>query len=139
MKNVFFNGPRALINFNDGFGGNNTIRYNLLLNAVRESGDHGPFNTWDRVPYITNIRDGKTSSITPGFNHIYKNFVLGTYQTLCAIDNDDGSAQYKTYNNFFVYGSLGLKSHVNGHTQQHYNNVYAWIVTLQQWTSKYIV
>ena len=36
--NIFFNGPRAGINFNDGFGGNSTITKNLLFNTCRESG-----------------------------------------------------------------------------------------------------
>ena len=43
-NNVFFNGPRAAVNFNDGFGGANMLRYNLLINAVRESGDHGMYS-----------------------------------------------------------------------------------------------
>ena len=33
--NVFFNGPRAGININDGFGGGNQIQNNLLFNFVR--------------------------------------------------------------------------------------------------------
>jgi hypothetical protein len=32
--NVFFNGPRAGINFNDGFGGGNLVRGNLVFNQV---------------------------------------------------------------------------------------------------------
>ena len=51
--NIFFNGPRAGINFNDGFGGGNVIRNNLLFNFCRETSDHGPFNSWDRQPYLT--------------------------------------------------------------------------------------
>ena len=51
-SNIFFNGPRAGINFNDGFGGNSTLRKNLLFNTCRESGDHGPFNSWDRQGMI---------------------------------------------------------------------------------------
>ena len=50
--NIFYNGPRAAINFNDGFGGNSVIEKNLLFNTCRESGDHGPINTWDRVYII---------------------------------------------------------------------------------------
>jgi hypothetical protein len=46
--NIFFNGPRAGINFNDGFGGGSNVTENLVLNTCRESGDHGPFNSWDR-------------------------------------------------------------------------------------------
>jgi hypothetical protein len=41
--NIFFNGPRAALNLNDGFGGGNLITRNVLLNTCRESGDHGPF------------------------------------------------------------------------------------------------
>jgi len=39
--NAAYNGPRALICFNDGFLGGDLVRNNLLFNAVRESGDHG--------------------------------------------------------------------------------------------------
>ena len=33
--NVFFSGPRAGMNFNDGFGGGNNVESNLLFNFVR--------------------------------------------------------------------------------------------------------
>jgi hypothetical protein len=42
--NVFFNGPRAGININDGFGGGHKISRNVGFNMVRETSDHGPFN-----------------------------------------------------------------------------------------------
>ena len=47
--NVFLNGPRSAVNLNDGYAGNDTIRGNLMLAFVKESADHGPINTWDRV------------------------------------------------------------------------------------------
>ena len=37
-ENLFFNGPRALINMNDGFGGGTVIYHNGLWNSCRESG-----------------------------------------------------------------------------------------------------
>ena len=40
-NNVFYNGPRALINFDDQFGGGNRLSRNLLLNSCRETADHG--------------------------------------------------------------------------------------------------
>ena len=46
--NLFFNGPRAAVNFNDGFGGSNEVSDNIMWNWCRESGDHGPINSWDR-------------------------------------------------------------------------------------------
>ena len=48
-NNIFYNGPRAAFNFNDGFGGGDDIAGNLLLNCVRESSDHGPWNSWSRT------------------------------------------------------------------------------------------
>ena len=39
--NIFYNGPRAGINFNDGFGGGSKVYKNLLFNTCRESSDHG--------------------------------------------------------------------------------------------------
>ena len=42
--NVCYNGPRAGININDGFGGGNLLRGNVVFNSVRETGDHGPYN-----------------------------------------------------------------------------------------------
>ena len=91
------------MNFNDGFGGGDIVEGNLLLNTCRESSDHGPFNSWDRVPYITTIRNGKPS-IVPKERTIRRNFVIGTYHSQEAFDTDDGSSYYKFYNNVMAYG-----------------------------------
>ena len=96
-----------------------------MTNCVRESGDHGPYNSWDRVPYITDIATGKPSVI-PAWRHIRHNFIVSVYSSQEAIDTDDGSAYYKTYENFFVYAANGLKSDFNGHDNRHYRNVYAY-------------
>lgn len=45
IDNVCYSGPRANINVNDGFGGGNLLKGNVLFNAVRETGDHGPYNS----------------------------------------------------------------------------------------------
>ena len=47
-NNVCHDGPRAGINFNDGFMGGDTLKENLIWAMVRETGDHGTFNSWDR-------------------------------------------------------------------------------------------
>jgi len=39
-NNVFMNGPRAGVNFNDGSAGGEVLEGNLIFNFVRESGDH---------------------------------------------------------------------------------------------------
>jgi len=135
--NVHFNGPRAGFNFNDGFGGADIIEHNLLANCVRESGDHGPWNSWDRIPYITDVpdtepdtlpptRDSKPSVI-PAWRHIRRNFIMSVYSSQEAIDTDDGSAYYQTYENFFAYAANGLKSDFNGHDNRHFRNVYGYV------------
>ena len=54
-RQVFFNGPRAAINFNDAFGGGDLVVGNLLFNHVRETVDHGTLNGWERGPYVSDI------------------------------------------------------------------------------------
>ena len=60
-RNVVFNGPRAGINLNDGFGGGTNISNNLIFNQCRESGDHGAMNSWDRTAYISDVKYGRPS------------------------------------------------------------------------------
>ena len=93
---------------------------------VRESKDHGPYNSWDRVPYITNLRYGRPS-IVPADRQIHHNFVIANYNSEGAIDTDDGSAYYRTHHNFFAYGANGLKSDFGGHDNHHVRNIYAYV------------
>ena len=121
--NVFFNGPRAGINFNDGFGGGNVVKNNLLFNFVRETLDHGTFNSWDRQPYVTTVKDGITPSINPAESYITQNFFLGNYHSLWPIDHDDGSCYYMDKSNVIVYG--GFKNFA-GHSKVAVNNLYIY-------------
>ena len=122
--NVFFNGPRAGINFNDGFGGGNLLQNNLMFNMVRETGDHGPFNSWDRQPYLTDVDQGPESpSLHPAENYITNNFFINNYHSTWPIDHDDGSCYYTDTYNFLVYG--GYKNYL-GHSKTVTNNVYVY-------------
>merc|ERR1712048_651355 len=123
--NVFFNGPRAGINFNDGFGGGDDVSRNIVFSTCRESGDHGPFNSWDRQPYLTTVRTGEPSMI-PGWREIHHNFMIDNYSPHSAVDNDDGSSYYHTHHNFLVYGVTGLKSDFGGHDNVHFGNLYGY-------------
>ena len=143
--NVHFNGPRAGVNFMDGMMGGDLMEGNLLANCVRESGDHGPFNSWDRIPYITNhglhrvFNKNNVTGDMPGhvlakgpsilsqYRTIRYNFILGVYNSQETIDNDDGSCHYLTHNNYFVYANKGLKSDFGGQWNHHYNNTYAYV------------
>ena len=48
-SNVFFNGPHAAVNFNDGFGGGDTVVGNLMFNWNRQTFAHGVINVWERL------------------------------------------------------------------------------------------
>ncbi len=62
------------------FGGGDEVFENLLVNTCRESSDHGPINSWDRVPYITDLRTGQPS-IIPAPRRVHHNFILATYNS----------------------------------------------------------
>mmetsp|Transcript_11963 Transcript_11963/g.27288 ORF Transcript_11963/g.27288 Transcript_11963/m.27288 type:complete len:891 (+) Transcript_11963:48-2720(+) len=124
--NVFFNGPRAGINANDGFGGGDVISHNLVFSTCRESGDHGPFNSWDRQPFLTTVRTGEPSMLM-AWREIHHNFFIDNYSPQEDVDNDDGSAYYRTHDNFLVYGGQGMKNDFGGHDNHHYNNTYAFV------------
>jgi len=122
QDNVCYNGPRAGINYNDGFGGNNRIRGNLVFNMVRETGDHGPYNSWDRQPYFSynGINDGYTkstcsncpagASIIKAPDFITKNLIINGYNGVWCTDHDDGSQFMNDTSNAMVWG--GCKNYL---------------------------
>ena len=112
-NNIMFNMPRAAINFNDGMGGGDIVEHNLLFNTCRESGDHGPINTWDRQPFLTLLRNG-TASFEPLKRTIAFNLIFANYGASQGVDNDDGSSWYHIKSNVF-YTSEGFKMDYGGH------------------------
>ena len=114
--NIVFNIPRAAVNINDGFGGGTDIRRNLLFNTCRESGDHGPFNSWDRIPYLVH------GSLQPRYNLIRHNFIFSNYGAGFGVDNDDTSSYYNITSNVFVGGG-GVKCDYDGHDKYFSENV----------------
>ena len=125
VANIAYNLPRAAVNFEDGFGGANTITSNLLYNTCRESSDHGAFNSWDRMPFVTMVADGKTPSSVPAFNDVHHNMIVANYAADGGcLDNDDGSAWYKIHDNVCLYG--GHKSDFDGHSKWSYENLHLY-------------
>ena len=107
-ENIMFNMPRAAINFNDMLGGGDVVTQNLIFNTCRESGDHGPINTWDRQPFLTTLRDGQTKSFNPIPREIQHNFIIANYGASQGVDNDDGSSWHHIHHNLF-YSAEGFK------------------------------
>ena len=120
-NNVFFNGPRAGINFNDGFGGHSNITENLIFNQCRESGDHGAMNSWDRTAYISDVKYGRPS-YTAAMNQVANNFIIANYGASQGFDTDDGSSWYDIHDNFFFMADA-WKMDYGGHDSKFMNNV----------------
>ena len=119
-ENVIYNGPRAGVNFNDGFAGEEVLEGNLIFNMVRETSDHGPFNSWDRQPFLYSKTDepGGELTLSPGTHQLRGNFVfntnfLGRSNGMYAIDHDGGSSQYNDTGNVLVYGGFKIRDGVN--------------------------
>merc|ERR1719362_785891 len=119
--NIVFNVPRAAININDGFGGGTVIEQNLLFNTCRESGDHGPINTWDRQPYLSDVRSG-TPSLVPAYNQMSRNFLFANFGAGFGVDNDDTSSWYNITGNVLYQGG-GLKCDYDGHDKHFSGNL----------------
>ena len=87
--------------------GGHVLTNNLVFNMVRETQDHGTFNSWDRQPFMYTGADGKPTFV-PRTNRIGPhNFFENDYNPQEAVDNDDSSAYYETHHNFFPFSTGG--------------------------------
>lgn len=75
-----------------------------------ETDDHGPINTWDRVPYLTRVADGKTVSLSVKENTITNNFIINNYRSVWPLDHDDGTCYWRDTQNYLVYGGKKEKN-----------------------------
>ncbi len=121
--------PRAGVNISDGTFGGHFIEDNDIFDCVRETGDHGPFNSWGRdrfwsLDYFDTM--GKNGVRKRAFarldalhttvirhNRIHALHAFG-------IDLDDGSTNYEIYNNLCL--GAGIKTR-EGFDRLVYNNI----------------
>lgn len=64
--------------------------------------------------------------MTMQWREIHHNFFIDNYSPQENVDNDDGSAYYKTHDNFLVYGGNGMKNDFGGHDNHVTDNIYAY-------------
>ena len=115
--NTIYQCPRAAICINDGCWGGHVIEFNDAFNTVRESGDHGPFNSWGRDRWWKTSYNGgrdiepfaKARSKLDNYKttHIRNNRFAHPGGHSWGIDLDDGSSNYHVYNNLCL--GLGVK------------------------------
>ena len=82
----------------------------------------GPFNSWDRQPFVWETQPGKVPNLTPKVYTISGNFFLANYGAGQSVDNDDGSSYYNIQGNV-MYAAGGLKSDYAGHDKLFQGNL----------------
>jgi hypothetical protein len=106
--------PRAGINICDGCWGGHTIEYCDVFDTVKETGDHGSFNSWGRDRYwlpSTNATSNRVAA-NPDLPllDVIKPITIANSRWRCDhgwdIDLDDGSSNYHIFNNLLLNGGL---------------------------------
>ncbi len=119
--NTIYDVPRAGINVSEGTWGGHIIEYNDVFNTVKESGDHGSFNSWGRDRYWHPDKKILDSIVATNFDlallDVVKPITLRNNRMRCDhgwdIDLDDGSSNYRIYNNLCLNGGIKLREGVN--------------------------
>ena len=115
--NTIYKVPRSGINIGDGCWGGHIIEFNNVFNTVLETGDHGAFNSWGRDRFWSPDRAIIDSIVAarPGIEllDVVDPIILRNNRFQCDhgwdIDLDDGSSNYKIYNNVCLNGGLKLR------------------------------
>jgi hypothetical protein len=116
--NTIFRVPRAGICINDGTWGGHVIEFNDVFDTARETGDHGPFNSWGRDRWWkTSYNEGgplepfaRSRATLDAWKttHIRNNrFAHPAGGHSWGIDLDDGSSNYHIYDNLAL--NMGVK------------------------------
>ncbi|WP_071147828.1 PDZ domain-containing protein [Bacteroides ihuae] len=119
--NTIYDVPRAGINISEGTWGGHVIEYNNVFNTVKESGDHGSFNSWGRDRYWHPDKKLMDSIVETNYElallDVVKPIILRNNCMRCDhgwdIDLDDGSSNYEIYNNLCLNGGIKLREGVN--------------------------
>jgi len=118
--NTIYDVPRAGINISEGTWGGHIIEYNDVFNTVKESGDHGSFNSWGRDRYWHPDKKILDSIVETNFDlvllDVVKPIIIRNNRMRCDhgwdIDLDDGSSNYFIYNNLCLNGGIKLREGV---------------------------
>lgn len=110
--NTIYNVPRAGICINDGTWGGHLIEDNDVFATVRETGDHGPLNSWGRDRHW-----GTPAELTKGLCKLdgFKTTVIRHNRFAhhgghsWGIDLDDGSSNYRLCDNLCLGMSFKLR------------------------------
>ncbi|NIP85343.1 MAG: PDZ domain-containing protein [Planctomycetales bacterium] len=114
---------RAGINISEGTFGGHLIEFCDVFDTVRETSDHGSFNSWGRDRFWK-LRDAAPKKLPELALLDTEKTVIRNSRWRCDhgwdVDLDDGSSNYQIYNNLFLRGGLKLRE---GFHRQVYNNI----------------
>ena len=124
INTSIYDASRAGINISEGTFGGHLIDGCDVFDTVKETGDHGSFNSWgrDRYWHLSDLAQ----------NEIYKyayldcisKTVIRNSRFRCDrgwdIDLDDGSSNYEIYNNLCLNGGIKLREGFGRHV---HNNI----------------
>ena len=100
------------------------LEQNLVFNAVRETNDHGPLNSWSRMGFL-NIEASPTPSYAVLWNQVRHNmFVCGfsaNQHGFAALDYDDGTEYMNSTHNVLAYS--GFKACWHSNNQRYSGNL----------------
>jgi len=119
-----YEAPRAGINISEGTFGGHVIEFCDVFDTVRETGDHGSFNSWGRDRYW-GLKDAPAGEMPAlALLDVVKPNVIRNNRWRCDhgwdVDLDDGSSNYEIYNNLFLVGGLKLRE---GFHRRVWNNI----------------
>jgi hypothetical protein len=106
--------PRSGINIGDGCWGGHVIEFCDIFDTVKETGDHGSFNSWGRDrfwrPNIGEVNAWVKQAPELPLLDVVKPIVLANNRWRCDhgwdIDLDDGSSNYVITNNLCLHGGI---------------------------------
>lgn len=106
--------PRAGINIGDGCWGGHIVEFCDIFETVKETGDHGSFNSWGRDrfwrPSIEEVNEWVKQVPELPLLDVVKPIILRNNRWRCDhgwdIDLDDGSSNYQIYNNLCLNGGI---------------------------------
>lgn len=115
--NSIYDTPHAGINVSEGTWGGHIIEYNDIFDTVKETGDHGSFNSWGRDrfwhPDYKTMEEMTTNHPELVLLDAVKTTTIRHNRFRCDrgwdIDLDDGSSNYHIYNNLCLNGGIKLR------------------------------
>ena len=109
--------PRAGVNISEGTWGSHILEYSDIFDTVKETGDHGSFNSWGRDRYwhpdfnvMASVAENEPELL---LSDAISTVIIRNNRFRCDhgwdIDLDDGYTNYHIYTNLCLNGGIKLR------------------------------